>query len=41
MEVYIVAIAVQIGIYSLMTMGLNLQYGFTGLGPVNTIAMHQ
>lgn len=31
MESYLVAVAIQIGIYALMTLGLNLQYGFTGL----------
>lgn len=31
MEAYLVAVAIQIGIYALMTVGLNLQYGFTGL----------
>ncbi|MFN8234489.1 MAG: branched-chain amino acid ABC transporter permease [Actinomycetota bacterium] len=31
MESYLIAVAIQIGIYALMTLGLNLQYGFTGL----------
>lgn len=31
MEAYLIAVAIQIGIYALMTVGLNLQYGFTGL----------
>jgi len=31
MDAYLVAVAIQIGIYALMTIGLNLQYGFTGL----------
>lgn len=31
MSSYLLAVAIQIGIYALMTLGLNLQYGFTGL----------
>lgn len=40
MEVYVIAVAVQIGIYSLMTMGLNLQYGFTGLINFGVVAFY-
>lgn len=40
MTAYIVAILLQIGIYSLMTLSLNIQYGFTGLINFGLVAFY-
>lgn len=40
MDIYLVAILIQVCIYLLLTLGLNLHFGFTGLGNLGQVAFY-
>lgn len=40
MELYLVAILIQAGIYLLLTLGVNLHFGYTGLGNLGQVAFY-